>query len=85
MVPRPETRVVDEIRSQHQGSLGGPGGSSGVLGAPTSSVRLRGAPGSFRELQGAAGGSRNVRRGAVAAGFVQKRVEFGSRYVRGYI
>ena len=62
-----------------------PRASSGVLGAPTSSVRLRGAPGSFRELQGAAGGSRNVRRGAVAAGFVQKHVESGSRYVRRYI
>ena len=60
MVPRPETTVFDEIRSQHQGSLGGPGGSSGVLGAPTSSVRLRGAPGSFRELREVLGKSIEV-------------------------
>ena len=78
-----------------EGSGKVPGGSGGLREPLGGAGRLRGAlggcgrlweaPGGSGELHGVAGGSRDVRRGAVAAGFVQKCIESGRRYVCRYI
>ena len=65
-----ELRSSGRFRRAPEGSRT-PGGSEGLLGAP----------GGSGELQGAAGGSRDVCRGAVAASFAWKRIEFGRSYV----
>ena len=53
-VPRPETRVVDELYGYSYSTPGlllAPGGTHKVRGAPWSSGELRGAPGGSRELR----------------------------------
>ena len=100
MVPRLETRVFDELYRYSYSTPGpswrswdGLGGFGKALGrlqegsgkASGGSGRLWEAPGGSGELQGVARGCRDVCRGDVAAGFVQKHIESGSRYVHRYI